>query len=87
MTWDTLAIGDFCRTGSGGGFLHEVADQPIGIEPDHGRNRLAASRSTGTGGRWLWSRPLPKPSLQRWIGSSRIRPGSRACMGRCDDCW
>ena len=37
----------------------EIASQHMGVEPDHGRGRLAGMKSTGTGGRWLLSRPNP----------------------------
>jgi hypothetical protein len=49
--------------GFGGGFGvcfgHEVAGQHIGVEANHASSRLAGSKWTGTGGRWLDS--IPKP--------------------------
>ena len=52
-----LALG--LRGGIGTLLLHEVAGEHVGIEPDHGRSKLAGSKSTGTGGRWLLSSPKP----------------------------
>ncbi len=53
----TLGLGG----GIGGGFLHEVVSRQVGAEANHGRSRLAASKSAGTGGRWLLGRPKPLP--------------------------
>ena len=61
--------------GFGGGigacFGHEVADQHIGVEADQGFSRLAGSKSTGTGGRWLDS--IPKPLALRACSCLRGR--------------
>ena len=66
----TLSLGGVV----GVGFLHEVAGQHIGIEPDHGRNRLAASKSTGTGGSWLLRRPKPLPASSKQMRLPRAKP-------------
>ena len=39
-----------------------------------GRNRLAASKSTGTGERWLLSRPKPLPTSSKQTRLARARP-------------
>jgi hypothetical protein len=54
------------RGGIGIRFLHEAASQHVGVEPDHGRSRLAGSPSTGTGGRLLLSRPNPPALAGCW---------------------
>ena len=57
----------------GVGFFHDVAGQHIGVEPDHGRKRLVASKSTGTGERWLLSRPNPLPTSSKQTRLARAR--------------
>ena len=68
----TLAL----SRGVGLRFLHEITSQQIGVEPDHGRSRLAGSKSTGTGGRWLLSRPNPLMLGGGWGLQGRTSMGS-----------
>lgn len=69
-----LALGNGC----GVGFLlsHEVASQDVGVQADQGCSRLAGSKSTGTGGRELLSRPKPPVGRSRpglgWQGRSSM---------------
>ncbi len=43
----------------GAGFFDQLAGQHVGIQADHGCNNVAGSKSLGTGGMVVFSRPKP----------------------------